>query len=285
VIQRFKGTLILLLLPCIIVYVVLALIPLGFTIYLSITNMWRMGESSIQFVGGLNYIKSFSDPLVQYSFGLTVLYTVAVVATEVIFGLLIGAIMYESIAVRRILTPILVIPLGIPPITIGLIWRLLLHPDFGSLTYWLKSAFGIQVNYAINGTQAILITLVMDIWQWTPLVVFIVLGGMLSIPTEYAESLMVDGAKFFTRLTQYTRLIRSNIIFAIILRFMDSFKVFDQVWMLTQGGPGTATYYISILLYRLGLISWNLAQAASISIVILIMVIIVSNIIIRIMKR
>ena len=275
-----------LLLPCLVVYVVLALIPLGYTIWLSLVSMWRPGETNVYFVGGENYVKVLTDPTTLYSLRITLIYTVIAVAVEIVLGLIIGALMYESTIIRKTLTPILVIPLGIPPITVGLIWRFLLHPDFGAFTYWLRTTFGLNVNYAVHGDQAFTLTVVMDIWQWTPLVAFIVLGGLLAIPTEYVESFMIDGAGFFRRLTSlYTRMIRSNLAFAIILRFMDSFKVFDQVWMLTQGGPGMATQYASIFLYRLGLISWNLSQAAALSLVILIIVMIVSNVVVKLMKR
>lgn len=281
-----RGTITLLLLPCLIVYVVLALIPLSFTIWLSIVNMWRPGETNLYFVGAENYIKVFTDPTAMYCLRITLIYTVIAVAVEVFLGLIIGALMYENIIIRKTLTPILVIPLGIPPITVGLIWRFLLHPDFGAFTYWLRTTFGLNVNYAVHGDQAFALTVVMDVWQWTPLVAFIALGGLLSIPTEYVESFMIDGAGFFRRLSHlYMRMIRSNLVFAIILRFMDSFKVFDQVWMLTQGGPGTATQYVSIFLYRLGLISWNLSQAAALSLIILLIVIIVSNVVTKVIKR
>lgn len=281
-----RSTIVLLLLPCLVVYVVLALIPLGYTIWLSLVSMWRPGETNVYFVGGENYVKVLTDPTTLYSLRITLIYTVIAVAVEIVLGLIIGALMYESTIIRKTLTPILVIPLGIPPITVGLIWRFLLHPDFGAFTYWLRTTFGLNVNYAVHGDQAFTLTVVMDIWQWTPLVAFIVLGGLLAIPTEYVESFMIDGAGFFRRLTSlYTRMIRSNLAFAIILRFMDSFKVFDQVWMLTQGGPGMATQYASIFLYRLGLISWNLSQAAALSLVILIIVMIVSNVVVKLMKR
>lgn len=284
--SRVKNLIMLMLLPCLMVYVVLALIPLGFTIWLSLINMWRPGETHLYFVGAENYVKILTDPMAMYSLRITLIYTVVSVAVEVFLGLVIGALMYESISVRRTLTPILVIPLGIPPITVGLIWRFLFHPDFGAFTYWLRTTTGLNINYAIHGDQAYALTIVMDIWQWTPLVAFIVLGGLLAIPTEYVESFMIDGAGFFRRLTHlYMRMIRSNLVFAIILRFMDSFKVFDQVWMLTQGGPGTATQYVSIFLYRLGLISWNLSEAAALSLIILLIVIIVSNVVTKIIKR
>jgi len=225
VVKGSRGTITLLLLPCLIVYVVLALIPLSFTIWLSIVNMWRPGETNLYFVGAENYIKVFTDPTAMYCLRITLIYTVIAVAVEVFLGLIIGALMYENIIIRKTLTPILVIPLGIPPITVGLIWRFLLHPDFGAFTYWLRTTFGLNVNYAVHGDQAFALTVVMDVWQWTPLVAFIALGGLLSIPTEYVESFMIDGAGFFRRLSHlYMRMIRSNLVFAIILRFMDSFK-------------------------------------------------------------
>ncbi|MEM1842613.1 MAG: sugar ABC transporter permease [Ignisphaera sp.] len=284
--SRESRKAVLFLLPCLLVYVSLALIPLGYTIWLSIVNMWRPGETNIRFVGAENYVRILTDPMTMHTLRLTITYTVIAIVIEIIVGLIIGALMYESTIIKKVLTPILVIPLGIPPITVGLIWRFLLHPDFGAFTYWLRSTFGVNFNFVVNGDQAFVLTIIMDIWQWTPLVAFIVLGGLLSIPIEYVESFMVDGAGFFRRLMYlYTKMIRSNLVFAIILRFMDSFKVFDQVWMLTQGGPGVATHYVSIFLYRLGLISWNLSQAAALSLIILIIIIAVSNVITRIIRR
>jgi len=272
-------------LPAIVIYIALALIPLIFTIYLSVTNV-RPGVGTGGFVGAKNFIDVLTDATVLSSLRLTVTYTVIVVTVEVILGLLLGALMYESISVRKILTPLLVIPLGLPPLTVGLIWRFLAHPDFGALTYYIRTALHINFNYTLEGSQAFILTVLMDIWMWTPLVAFIALGGMLSIPPEYTESFLVDGAGFFHRIRYlYFRMIRSNIIFAIILRFMDSFKVFDQVFMLTQGGPAGATYYISILLYRIGLTVWDLSRGAALSLIILIIVIIVSNLIVKVIKR
>jgi ABC-type sugar transport system permease subunit len=272
-------------LPALVVYIMLAFIPLIFTIYLSITNV-RPGVGTGEFVGAKNFVDVLTDATTLASLRITVIYTAIVVAIELVLGFIIGALMYESITIRKVLTPLLVIPLGLPPLTVGLIWRFLAHPDFGALTYYLRNALGINFNYTVNGLQAFTLTILMDIWMWTPLVAFVTLGGMLSIPPEYTESFLVDGASFWHRLRYlYFRMIKSNIIFAIILRFMDSFKVFDQVFMLTQGGPAGATYYISIHLYRIGLTVWDLSRGAALSLIILIIVIIMSNIIIKVMRR
>ncbi|MEM4809856.1 MAG: sugar ABC transporter permease [Desulfurococcaceae archaeon] len=197
--SRESRKAVLFLLPCLLVYVSLALIPLGYTIWLSIVNMWRPGETNIRFVGAENYVRILTDPMTMHTLRLTITYTVIAIVIEIIVGLIIGALMYESTIIKKVLTPILVIPLGIPPITVGLIWRFLLHPDFGAFTYWLRSTFGVNFNFVVNGDQAFVLTIIMDIWQWTPLVAFIVLGGLLSIPIEYVESFMVDGAGFFTQ--------------------------------------------------------------------------------------
>lgn len=179
---------------------------------------------------------------------------------------------------------ILCIPLAAPPIVIGTMWKLMLNPDVGPLPYLLRR-LGIEFNIGQNSTHAFLATILMDMWHWTPLVALILLSGLVSIPPELYEAAEVDGAATIHKLRYVTiPLIKQEFLIATLIRFMDSLRIFDEVWMLTAGGPGGATQYLGIYIYRLVLSQWDLGYGSAISIVSLYMVIVTSMILFRVIS-
>jgi multiple sugar transport system permease protein len=171
-----------------------------------------------------------------------------------------------------LLRTLIIIPILISPVVVGLTWRYIYEP-WGVLNYVLGK-FGVApVGWVSDPRTALISIMVVDIWQWTPFVVLVLLAGLQSIPREVVEAAALDGLKFrkyFTRILW--PLLRPVALIVLLIRMMDALKVFDTVYMLTRGGPGTATYVASMYNYVLFFGNYQVGYAAAMSYIILIIV-------------
>ncbi|HDN84663.1 MAG TPA: sugar ABC transporter permease, partial [Candidatus Aerophobetes bacterium] len=153
--------------------------------------------------------------------------------------------------------------------TIGSIWVLMTNPDIGPLPYILHK-FGIDYNIGVNAKQAFFTVVFMDIWHWTPFVTLTLLAGLTSFPKEPFEAAKVDGANKWQTLRYITLPLLTPVILTMLfIRIMDTFRIFDEVWMLTGGGPGTATRFVSIDVVRRVLVSTDYGYGSSMSVFLL----------------
>ena len=143
------------------------------------------------------------------------------------------------------------LPLMVAPIAVGATWRLLTVPGLGPIPYYLDRWFDIDLRLGMFAHQAFLTTVVMDIWHWTPLVTLTMLAGLAGLPKEPFEQAQVDGANRFQIFWYITLpMLRPVILTTVFIRLMDAMRTVDEVWMLTGGGPGTATRYIGLHIWR-----------------------------------
>ena len=143
------------------------------------------------------------------------------------------------------------LPLMVAPIAVGATWRLLTVPGLGPLPYYLDQWFGIDFRIGSFPDQAFLTTVVMDVWHWTPLVTLTLLAALSSMPKEPFEQAQIDGANRFQVFWHITLpLLRPAILATVFIRMMDALRTVDEVWMLTGGGPGAATRYIGLYIWR-----------------------------------
>jgi multiple sugar transport system permease protein len=139
----------------------------------------------------------------------------------------------------------------VAPIAVGATWRLLTVPGLGPVPYYLDRWFDIDLRLGMFADQAFLTTVVMDIWHWTPLVTLTMLAGLAGLPKEPFEQAQVDGANRFQIFWHITLpMLRPVILTTVFIRLMDAMRTVDEVWMLTGGGPGTATRYIGLHIWR-----------------------------------
>jgi multiple sugar transport system permease protein len=180
----------------------------------------------------------------------------------------------------------LIIPMVITPTIISLIWKLMLNTEYGVLNYILSLFSIAKINW-LGYENALWSVMMVDIWEWTPFVALILYAGLQSLPQEPYEAVVVDGAsplQIFYYLT--LPLLKPMIFIAILLRSIDSLKIFDIVYGLTQGGPGNATELMSMHIYRLGFRHTNwIGRASANAMVLLVIITILTNILLRIMRR
>jgi multiple sugar transport system permease protein len=191
----------------------------------------------------------------------------AAVTFQTIAGFGIALLLKRGFRGMRLFHIILCMPLAIPPIAVGAIWRLMLVPGVGIAWYWLKT-LGITFDYSTTGLHAWIATVVMDGWHWLPFSTLVLLAGIVSIPPGIVEAADLDGASGWKRIWHIVLpMIKYELLLVILMRFTDAFKIFDEVWMMTMGGPGSATRYMSVYVARLILTAWDMGYGATMSVV------------------
>ncbi|UCF94437.1 MAG: sugar ABC transporter permease [Desulfobacterales bacterium] len=269
-----------LLAPTLSLLVFLSIIPFVYALILSVRQLdLKIPRMSGQFVGLDNYRYLMrEDAEFWHSMGITVIFLIVVVGVEFFLGFGLAILLNREFWGKRSLVSLAVVPMMIAPVAVGLMWRVALNYELGIITYLIKSV-GIPLKEALLGTTATALTtlMIIDIWQWTPFIFLIMLAGLHSLPKEPYEAAQVDGAsrvQIFRLVT--LPLLKPLIIIALLLRVIDAFKTFDQVYILTGGGPGNATDLVCMFAYRVNFKLWNLGYGASVVIVIFILILIVT---------
>lgn len=234
------------------------------------TQRWYLTGLTITYVGLENYYRVLKDPTFIFSLGRTFTFMIICIAIEIVFGIVVAFLLLEQFRGNKLLQSVISIPFMIPPIAIGATWKLMLLPGRGPVPYLLSSIAGVNFDITTNGLHAFLAVIIMDVWHWTPFVALFIGAALSAVPLEYVESATVDGAKSYMRF-RYVILpmIKQQLLLVILLRAMDLFRIFDEVWFLTGGGPGTATSFISIYLIRQILAEWNVGAGSVSSLVLL----------------
>jgi multiple sugar transport system permease protein len=203
------------------------------------------------------------------------------VLIELALGFSIAMVLFHHLQRRRLVLTLLMVPMMLAPVAIGLIWKLLLQGDFGMMTYYLRwvGLLGDQEVLLSNPDLVLPTIIAIDIWQWTPFVVLVMLAGLMSLPREPFEAAIMDGARPLQIFRDITLpLLRPVIALVVLLRGIDAFKEFDKVFILTGGGPGTATELLSIYTYRMNFKNWDLGYGAACAFMVYFVVLILCSI-------
>ena len=173
--------------------------------------------------------------------------TVWAVVSELALGFLLAQLLMRSFRGKSILRTIHALPLVVAPIAVGATWRLFTIPGFGPLPYYLDKWFGIEYSISRYASHAFTTIILMDIWHWTPFVTLTLVAGLTALPKEPFEQALVDGANRW-QIFRYLALpmLQPVLVTTIFIRIMDALRVVDEVWMLTGGGPGTATRFVGL---------------------------------------
>ena len=229
--------------------------------YLSYTQPSKNGA----FIGLDNYRKAMHDDNLFHGVSVTLLYMAIALPLELILGLALAVVISYHRTLKRIVMPLLLIPMVLAPVVVGLVARLNLNPDFGLLGIMLREA-GIAPGGLLGSPFNAFVTIVaVDIWQWTPFVILIFLSAIVGMPREPFEAAVVDGAsrwQVFRRVT--LPMLRPIIGVILLLRLTDAFKVFDQVYIMTGGGPGSATELLTIFAFKVNFVFWNLGYGSAV---------------------
>jgi multiple sugar transport system permease protein len=219
-----------------------------------------------------NFTRLFGDAFFHVALLQTLIYTAGALVVEFSLGLALALLVHREFRGRNALRSLLLIPMLLPPVVVAVIWRLILNPEFGVLNGTLRS-LGLDTSaltWLGSERTAMLSVILVDVWQWTPFMFLLLLAGLQGLPVEPFEAARVDGAspaQIFRRLT--LPMLRPVIAIAVLLRTMDLLRVFDQIFILTQGGPGFATETVTLYIYRTAFRYWNFGYAAAMSFVLL----------------
>jgi multiple sugar transport system permease protein len=251
--------------PALILIAVIELIPFIVMLVYSFRAINFLDISaSGQFIGLDNYRQALNDP--EFGSSIVTLSKVIVTALPIQFalGLVVALALTAHQTLRKYLLPIIIIPMIISPVVVGLIGSLNLNADFGLIGITLKQLGIVEKTILGDYNLALPAIVIIDIWQWTPFLILIFTAGLLSLPKEPYEAAYVDGAstwQVFVRVT--LPLMQPIFLIALLLRFTDLFKIFDTIFIMTEGGPGSVTEVSNIYAYRVNFRFWNLGYGAT----------------------
>jgi multiple sugar transport system permease protein len=271
-------------LPALIVILAVILFPWAFTIVMSLQE-WKLGEG-VSFVGLANYARLPKDARFLESFGITMWYTALSVVIPVFVGTAAAVVFNEKFLGRGVLRAVFIMPMMATPVAIALVWTMMFHPQLGVLNY-LLSLVGIGPQLWVFHPSSVIPSLVMvETWQWSPLVMLIVLGGLAAIPTEPYESALIDGATRWQLLRYITLpMVAPFIMVAALIRTIDAVKSFDIIWAITQGGPGNASETINLYLYSVAFVYYDIGYGSAIAVVFFFLVVALSGLMVFLRKR
>lgn len=254
------------LLPALIAIFAVIIFPWLFTIWMSL-NDWQMGMQQ-SFVGLANFQRLATDTRFLETIPRTLLFTILSVGAPLVLGVFAAEVFHQRFPLRGLLRGIFIMPMMTTPVAIALIFIMMYHPQLGVLNY-LLSLVGIDKQLWIYDKSTVIPALVLvETWQWTPLIMLIVLGGLAALPTDPYESALIDGASRWDMFRFITLpLVMPFLMVAIIIRAIDALKSFDILFVMTQGGPGTASETLNIYLYLQAFSFFNIGHASAVVIV------------------
>jgi multiple sugar transport system permease protein len=258
--------------------------PWAFTIWMSL-HEWTVGGAR-RFAGLSNYMRLASDERFLTSVWQTLVYTLLAVVLPLIFGTLAALIFNSKVPLRGVLRGIFVMPMMATPVAIALVWTMMFHPQLGVLNY-LLSLVGIPPQLWVFHPATVIPSLVLvETWQWTPLVMLIVLGGLAAIPAEPYESALIDGASLWQVFRYITLpLITPFLFIAAMIRMIDAVKSFDIIYAITQGGPGSASETINLYLYSVAFTYYDVGYASAIAVVFFALIIVLAAMLLYLRQR
>lgn len=255
--------------PSVVLLLALTVYPLLYIVRISLYRMTPGGET---FVGVENFLRLFRDPFFFRSLGQTFVFTFGSLGLEFLLGLSLALLLDSQIRARGFWRALFLLPMILPPVVVGVIWRLIYNPNFGVLngTLQLLGLDTSRLTWLADPAVALAAVMVVDVWEWTPFVFLILLAGLQAIPEEPYEAARMDGSSAWQTFVHVTLpLLAPAILVALLLRTMDLLRIFDQIFILTQGGPGFATETISLYIYKTAFRFFDFGYAAAMSLVLL----------------
>jgi len=272
-----------------VVLVAITIYPFIFAIRLSFFQYniakYYLGQT---FIGMSNFARAFADPLFLNSLKNTFVLLSGALLFQFVLGFGIAILLNQKIRGIKFIRGLIITPLVIPPIVAGLLWRFMFNNEVGIIAYYLRllGLWGKEMTLLGKPSTALLGIMIADSWQWTPLIVLILFAGLRSLPLEPFEAAEIDGASGWQKfIFLVLPLLRPLIGIALLIRIIDLYRIYDQVYVMTYGGPGTATETASFFVYRQGFIFFQMGYASSISVILLIICLGLSMLFVRLLLK
>ncbi|MEI7711327.1 MAG: sugar ABC transporter permease [Rhodospirillales bacterium] len=270
--------------PAALVVLLVILFPWIFTLFMSVHDWKVTGDTP--FVGMANYAKMLHDERFLSGVWRTLYFTAASVIAPLVLGVWAAVCFSNNFKGRGLARTLFVLPMMATPVAISLVWTMMFHPQLGVLNYILTSV-GLPPSTWVYDAHTVIPTLVMvETWQWTPLVMLIVLGGIASLPQDPYEAAILDGASTWQMFRHITLpLVMPFIMVAAVIRIIDALKTFDTIYVITLGGPGSASETINILLYQTAFAYYDLGYGSAMVVVFFVLILLVSLLLLRLRQR
>ncbi|WP_236147263.1 carbohydrate ABC transporter permease [Mycolicibacterium sp. CH28] len=270
--------------PLLALFVAVVGFPLLYALYLSATDYKLTDRRAPHFVGVTNYVNTLTNADFWQAFGTTATYVLVAVLLELVIGLVLAMALQRQKWARDLTRAMLLAPMFITPVAVGLTFRFLLNDQLGAIPFVLKK-LGIDFDFLGSGHALYTLALI-DVWQWTPFMVLLLIAGLESIPKQPLEAARVDGAPpWYVFWRVILPLLRPVLAVAVLLRALDAMKVFEYVYATTKGGPGTETQTLQYYTYQTGVQFFRLGSAASMAFVVLAVVLTAVVITFRMLER
>jgi multiple sugar transport system permease protein len=263
------------------------LYPFLTAVYYSMTTYALNRPGSVDnFVWFRNYVRMFSDEEFWHSTYVTFAYALWTTGVELTLGLVVAMLLNRSSLIARILQPLLVFPMMIAPVIGTLIWKIMMQPSVGILNPLLESIGIPGLEWAAVPQTALFSVALVDVWMFTPFAALILLAGLRSFPQGPFEAARVDGASFWFTFRNLTLpMLTPYILVVIVFRFMDSLKMFDIIFAMTEGGPGNSLMTYQLTAYRTSIQFQRLGQGLPYTIVLYIVIYVASHYLIKFWGR
>jgi len=274
------------LLPVLLLLAVLSLFPFFYIIWMSLNTVSLINGISFEFAGLTNWTRMFTDEVVGAAWARAALYFVATVGLEMALGIAIALLIHELVWGKNLVLSLILLPMFMAPVIVGLLGRFLTDSSYGLYAFVLRETGLFESDILGTSSSALTAVILMDVWEWTPLVVLIVLAGLASVNQYVIEAAKVDGANYLARLRHIVApSIAGVVIVALLVRSMDAIRYFDIITVTTNGGPGNTTKIIPIRLYETAFRFFDLGYAAAIGLGMLVFSILVATVFVRILER
>lgn len=281
---RRRRRYLLFVLPALLVVGAVIIFPWAFTVWMSAFD-WKIG-SVAHFVGFDNYAQLATNKRFLESILHTFYFTLLAVVFPLILGTIAALIFHREFPLRGMLRSVFTMPMMATPVAVALVWTMMFHPQQGVLNY-LLSLFGLPPSLWVYSPTWVIPSLVLvEIWHWTPLIMLIVLGGLAALPSEPYESARLDGASEWQLFRYITLpLLAPFLIVAAVIRTIDALKAFDTIYVISQGGPGTASETINLYLYLQAFAFYNVGNASAVVVVFFVIILALALLLLHVREK
>ena len=256
-------------LPAVLAVLLMIAFPLVYTLWMSLQDWTISSVAEPRFVGVANYVRLFTaDPRFLNAIWVTFYFTLLGVTFQTVLGVVLALLFNRQFWGRGLLRTLAILPMVATPVAIALIFVMIFHPTLGVMNYFVTSLGLPRGTWTYASNTVIPALALVDTWQWTPLIMLIVLAGLAALPQEPYEAAMIDGATRWQMLWLITLpLVRPAIVTAVLFRLIDSLKTFDIIFVMTQGGPGGASDTINLYLFNTAFSYFQMGTASSMVVV------------------
>lgn len=257
--------------PAVFVLLAVSIFPLIYLVIVSFQNI-TMLEIDTSFVGLANYARIFEDERLWRAILHTAIITCIALPLELVFGFLLAQLFLDRIPGRQIFVSLLVLPTAISPIVAGATWRLMFDVRFGPIGQILSFFAGEPVNilWTVNPVYVYPAIIICEVWQWTPFMFLLLLAALSNVDQSQLEAAELDGASYFRMLRQIVLpAIAPVVAIAVLIRGLDLIRIFDIIWVLTEGGPGSMSETISLYTYVIGFSQFETSYTAAVALLVI----------------